>query len=160
MDTTYKEIVARLRINKNLLDDELEQQAQLQHHIATEVDHARDRLEAATNELEEHEAKSFVSVSDRHRETKVNLDYIKNVVRSDATRTDLWLSTNTARASYEQWDSLLQAWKSRGFALKALAELATANYFAVDTTYQENRKIIAENSARPARARRTVNNGV
>lgn len=155
----YHELVAKLPISKHCLDDELEVQASIQFEISEHLSKARQHMDMLENELEGVESKVFIRSSGNTSDTgkKPSIEYVKNTVRSDAERTKKWLDLNAARADFEKWEGLYYAWRSRNDALRALASLATANYFAVDSTYKKNRNAVErhheERTTRPIRRR-------
>lgn len=130
----YREVCARMKINKHALDDELEIQADTLHRISEFMADARDAMERAEDKLDSEEADAFIEVSDMHRARKMNLDYIKNNVRNDPRRKAAWIAHREAALDFEKWENLYYAWKQRSYALTSLAELATASYYAVDST--------------------------
>jgi hypothetical protein len=136
----YTELKERLQIDKHRLDDELEVQAAIQHMISDKLSKVRQHMDLLENDLEKIEARTYVSKSDQLiNGKKPSVEYLKSAVRSDAERTRKWLEYNEARAEHERWEGLYYAWRSRNDALQALAKLAVANYFAVETTYDRNR---------------------
>jgi hypothetical protein len=138
---TYQEVVDMLQINKHALDDELEMQAVVQQRIHDRLQAASNLLEREKDSLERAEADVFIDVTDLHVRSgeKPNLDYLRNSVKIDSYRKAKFDSWNAARGEYEVWQGLYESWKQRGFALKALTDLAVAGYYVTDTAYQKNR---------------------
>ena len=137
----YNEIVAKLRIDKHALDDELEMQSEIQFMISEELIKAREHMLSVENDLEIVESKAFRNASTQMADTgkKPSVDYVKHSVKADPSRNRKVMDVNEARVAFEKWESLYWAWWSRSDALRALASLATANYYSVDTTYADNR---------------------
>ena len=145
----YAELVAKLKINKHCLDDELETQSAIQHLISEKLSQAREHMDTLENDLEKIEASTYVGKSEQLiNGKKPSVEYIKSAVRSDSRRTQKWLDFIEARVEYEKWEGLYYAWRSRNDALQGLAKLAVANYFVVESVH-ENKQ-----SSRPIVRRR------
>jgi len=139
---TLKEIAGRLRIDKMKLDDELETQAQIQYEISEALALANQRHSKLESEMEEHDAKLLLSM--RKGDVKRTVaDLQAEIVTSEEHQSGLD-NVQLAQRDASMWHGMYEAWKQRGFALKALADLSTSNYFAVDTTYKRDREKIAE----------------
>jgi hypothetical protein len=156
----YRELVERLPINKHTLDDELEHQAAIQHMISEKLSKAREHKDLLESELDAMESRLYVSFASGavNSGKKPSIDYIKNQVKVDGDRKQKFVEFNEARAEHERWEGLYYAWRARNDALQALSKLAVANYFAVETTYDRERKVI-ERSRQERPARRRVQNG-
>jgi len=159
---TMNQVIPMLPINKHGLDDELEKQAQTAFNISQNVARSSFELREVDDRLEKYEAELYITLrresSDQSR--KMTVEEIKCAIQEDHRRGELQASASAYRRVHEEWLGLSEAWKQRGFALKSLADLAVANYYEVDTTYENNRKVIAESrqSRQPVRRqRRSVN---
>ena len=150
---TMNQIEPMLHISKNLLDDELEKQSQVMYSISEAVaEHYTDYMRVK-DALEVCEAGLYVDIK---RDTaKITADEVKSTIQIDPERRALFARVCTEQRLHQKWLGLLEAWKQRGFALKSLADLAVANYYTVDTTYADNRKLVGDSIAkRPVMRRR------
>jgi len=131
-----------LRINKHRLDEELEIQAQIQFDISDSLATANARQSALKEELERSDAELLLDL--RKSDVKRTVAELQAEILVDGEHLKRLREFQTAHKNYELWDGLYDSWKQRGFALKSLADLSMSNYFSVDTTYENNRKKIAE----------------
>ena len=151
---TLNQIEAMLKIDKHRLDDELEKQSQILYNITESLAERTYAYNMAKDELEKHEAEMFIRCKDRN--SKSTRDEILAEIALDDDRIELFAKLCVQERLVQKWQGMQDSWKQRGFALKALADLAIANYYSVDTTYENNRKIIADSKqTTPSRRRET-----
>jgi hypothetical protein len=142
MALTLTELKKMLVISKHRLDDELELQAQVQFDISESLGIANAKQSRLENEMEEFDAKLLISLRKGDVKRTVAELQAEIIISGDHQS---WLDDlHIAKHQAAQWHGMYEAWKQRGFALKALADLSMSNYFAVDTTYEKNRGAIAE----------------
>lgn len=139
---TLQDYRSRLRIEKHQLDDELEVQAELLHRISEKVVSAKSRALAAKDELDRLEGEIY---SDAKQDSpKATVPELQGITMRDDRRMDKWRRYQVARESQESWESLHEAWKSRGFALRALVDLRLASYYTSDSSAADGRKALNE----------------
>ena len=148
----YKELVTALTIDKHTLDDELEKQSAVQHMISEKLSRVREHMYMLENELEQHESDTYIRVigGTTSDGKKPSVEYTKSMVKVDSIRKKKWIDLNEARAELERWEGLYYAWRARNDALQALAKLAVANYFAVESVHGDRQ------TRRPIRRRETT----
>jgi hypothetical protein len=138
-----------LRPDKHRIDDGLEEQASL----LDEISDARARANTAANLAKDELARIEAIVGDDLLELhgKLSVDNLKARVIRDSRRRDVFNAYQDAREAAEQWDGLYEAWKSRGFQLRGLADLWMASYFNSDSyTPREHERTARRPSERTA----------
>jgi hypothetical protein len=129
MDIDY--FRARVRVNKNALDDELEQHADGLEKIGRFVASAAREEARLKRELERAEAeqvRDLMSDDPKLSHAKAVGDAkLKRPVR------DAWEDHQAAKQRLLEWEALEKAWYQRGFDLKALAELYGSQYFVINS---------------------------
>ena len=117
-----------LRVNKHRLEDELELQAEILDRIGQQMTVMNSRAIEAADDLKREESRIFVEFKDAG-----NSDKLADVkMRGDAERKAAWIKSQAARSDFEQWQALYDAWKARGYAIKELVSLYSAQYFSKD----------------------------
>lgn len=147
MRITMDLIRKHLCVNKHRLDDELEIQSQMLHDISEELAEANVKMLGLKESLEVLEAE--LQQDYRRGDTKKTVAEVNAEILLDSSRQDCHRKYLEAKKEYERWLGLYEAWKQRGYTMKTLSELYTANYFSVDSTgratdYAANRKVAAE----------------
>lgn len=144
---TYQGLI---RIRKHHLDDELEIQAELLHQISDCTVAAKSRALVAKDELDRIEGNLY---SDAKQDNpKATVPELHGITMRDPSRREAWGKYQAARHEQEAWEGLHEAWKSRGFALRALVDLRLASYYTSDSSsmtskdqaYNEARKALNE----------------
>lgn len=120
-----------LRVNKHRLDDELELQAEIQDVISEFTSLLNGRQQEAKDSLSRLEARMFV---DRKAE-KMSSELANAEISITPARVTAWQAYQIARREHEEWQGLLNAWVSRGYQLKVLADLFIAQYFVINTVH-------------------------
>lgn len=123
---TIDEARSLLPFTRATLDLELERQSTVQEQIGRELAKASRTLAQRKDDMEHAEYEQMRAAS-RSSEQRVTVEVKKGLARSSTS----WMA---ARALYQQaqqevdeWQTMLDAWVSRGFHVKALAELLTNN---------------------------------
>lgn len=124
-------IRARLRIAKHSLDDELEMQAELLHQISEAVVRAKSKAIALKDDLDRLEGDIYSDAKQHY--PKATVPELQGITLRDPERIDAFRLYHAARDEQESWEGLHEAWKSRGFALRALVDLRLANYYTSDS---------------------------
>lgn len=157
---TYQKMLA---IQKHRLDDELEMQGEILHRISEQVVKAKSRALAAKDELDRIEGKIYSE--SKEDSPKATVPELQGLTLRDPERITVWNKYQLARHEQEDWEGLHEAWRSRGFALRALVDLRLANYYTSDSGGGEDytssrealnaaRKTAAEHKQEPAAPRR------
>lgn len=149
----------RLPVDKNNLDEELQEQSAVQEMIgrkvaelATACNLAKDRLATTaarlTNDLGQHEGR------------RLTKDQIDAQVQRHPERCRCWDAFQRSRQELEEWQALLDAWKGRSFLMTNLTHLYGADYFAVNSTVAKKERpdeyTSLRSTAAAARTRRTL----
>lgn len=122
---------SKLVIEKHRLDDELEIQAELLQHISERVVKAKSRTLEAKDVMELEEAKLYAEGKEDY--PKATVSDLQSIVSRHSDRKAAWIKYQVARHDQELWEGLHEAWKARGFALRALVDLRLANYYTSDS---------------------------
>jgi hypothetical protein len=126
-----KDYRGMLMISKHRLDDELEIQAEIQDRIATQKALANTKQLEAKDLLMRKEGRLAEDLRDD--EPKLTVGAINAKVARDPERMKAWDHYQAMRAEHEAWEGLHEAWKSRGYNLKAMADLWQAGYWTSDS---------------------------
>lgn len=127
-----KAIEKRLPIDKHHLDEELEIQAQLQYFISSKAAELSEELSSAKESLKLVEAglvKEFAQ-----RDTKMTVKQLDSAVQLSEAFLVASEEVRDIQKELDKAHGLLDAWRQKGFALKALADLSMTNYYAIDST--------------------------
>lgn len=135
-----REIERRLVIDKHQLDDELMVQAQIQYAIVEKVSALTEDYSKSRELLKiiESEIVQDLTAGD----SKHTVKQLDALIQSSAEYQDAAQGLREAQKDLDKAQGLLDAWKQRGFALKALADLSLSNYYAMDST--SSRKVLSE----------------
>lgn len=120
-----------IRIRKHHLDDELEMQAELLHKISDCTVRAKSDAMAAKDELDRIEGSIYSDAKQEH--PKATVPELQGITMRNPARRESWKKYQQARQDQEEWEGLHEAWKSRGFALRALVDLRLASYYTSDS---------------------------
>ena len=128
---------SRLRVNKHLLDDELEVQSQYQEEISRELAAANTRMLRAKDLL----ARTEATVISELKEGKMSDTHAAGMAKKDQRRREDFDRFQECREEHEQWLGLYDAWQRRGYSLKTLADLFNAQYFSVTSAGSSTREV-------------------
>jgi hypothetical protein len=121
-----------LRVNKHRLDDELEIQAETQERISSHLARLNSRQLELKKSLDATEALVISRLKDN--DAKMSNPVAEKEARRDREYVAAWQAWSVARQEHEEWLGLYEAWKSRGYQLKTLADLHGDSYFTIDST--------------------------
>lgn len=121
-----------LPVMKHRLDDELELHAQVYEIIASRVVLLNSQMLEAKNALNQREGRIAETIRDEHE--KLTKDAVESKVLSHRDRIEAWDRYQEARSEHEMWSGLLDAWRQKGYSIKTLAELYTADYYSLMTS--------------------------
>lgn len=127
-----KEIERRLFVDKHHLDDELEIQAQMQYLISSKVADLAEELSSAKESLRIAEANLIKEHS--IKDAKKTVKQLDSAVQLSDVYQAASEEVRDIQKELDKAHGLLDAWKQKGFALKALADLSMTNYYAIDST--------------------------
>ena len=136
--TTLAQYKAMLYINRHRLDDELEIQADIMDRISTQVVILNSKMIEAKDDLAQTEGRLAEDV--REDEPKLTVGMIEAKVKRDPTRLRAWQKYQAARADHEAWTGLLDAWRQKGYSIRTLADLYSAQYFTMSSTQLSDRQ--------------------
>ncbi len=119
-----------LRINKHRLDEELEIQAETQERISSQTARLNSRQLELKKTLDQEAARIVAELKEAGKISDTAADKEARRNRDYVTAWQAWL---VARQEHEEWLGLYEAWKSRGYQLKTLADLHGDQYFAIDS---------------------------
>jgi len=116
-----------LRISKHTLDDDLEVQPVVMERIGDMLVGLNTEVLERADALKRVESRVFADAKANGESDKL----ADMTARRSAERTEAWNRLQDARTEHERWQALQDAWKSRGYAIKELVSLHSANYFVV-----------------------------
>lgn len=151
MSFTLEQIKGMLQINKHRLDDELEQQAQITYEISDKVSLASKEVAELKESMEA--TRAAISIELRTVYEKATISEVDSKIAVNSNYRGAFIDWQDAKREHEQWAGLLEAWRAKGFALKTLADLHMANYYAVNSggkerEYSSNREVHAQTRVR------------
>ena len=120
-----------LPVLKHRLDDELEIMPQVMDELARQVTLLNSRMIEAKDQLARIEGRIAEEV--REDEPKLTVSGIDARVKRDPERIKAWQEYQRTRSEHEEWSGLLDAWKHKGYSIKTLADLYSAQYFSLDS---------------------------
>lgn len=129
---TYEQYRAMLKVSKHHLDDELEIHAEVMEQLTTEVALRNTLMIRAKDDLAREEGKLAEDI--KEDEPKLSIGAIDAKVKRDPYRVKSWTHYQNAREGHEKWVGLLEAWRQKGFTMKNLSDLYSAQYFALNST--------------------------
>lgn len=143
-----------LRINKHDLDTELIRHAETQEHIGRELAWRERQLSEFKDIMESIEHDKVNAAKDSA--VKVTVEQAKG----EARKHPAW---RAARGNYQglqqdvaEWQQLIDAWRTRGFNLKTLADLYTSKYYERDSVSSRDEQRAAVRQASNALPRRRM----
>lgn len=125
----YDRYRAMLPVMKHRLDDELEVHPQIYEILSSRVVLLNSRMLDAKHTLAVREGRLAESMRDEH--TKMTKAEVENKVQSHPDYKAAWERYQAARSEHERWSGLLDAWRQKGYAIKTLAELYSADYYSL-----------------------------
>lgn len=126
---TYRKM---LPVMKHRLDDELEVHPQVYEIISSRVVILNSRMLEAKQRLALREGRLGESIrSDFEKLTKAE---VESKVQSHPDYREAWDQYQAARSEHERWSGLLDAWRQKGYSIKTLAELYSADYYSLTAT--------------------------
>jgi hypothetical protein len=132
---TYKTMLA---IQKHRLDDELEMHPSIMQSIAEQLAERSAKALFIKDELAQLESEIIEDI--RNVYEKVVVSEIDGRVKRNPKRIELFKRYQVAKVEHDKWSGLFDAWKAKGFALKTMADLFTAQYFTLATHQVRQRK--------------------
>ena len=134
---TYEQFRAMLPVNKHRLDDELEIQAQFMEQISSETIRQNARMLEVKSNLEKLDGR--LAAEFRDDEPKATVGAIEAMVKRDAGRVKQWEIYLAALSEHLKWQGLLDAWRQKGYSIKTLADLYSAQYFQLSSHQAQQR---------------------
>lgn len=131
-ETTLEELEAGLRIDKNALDDALEQYPDLFYRVSKQLTHAisiRDAIKQEVSEIEA-EVDADVRADAAEKKDKVTEPEVKMMTRLDPKLIKANRDLRNATTRVNELSALKEAFQQRSYAVKDLVSLYVANYFS------------------------------
>ncbi len=148
---TINDFRKMLRINKHRLDDELELQAELMYWISEHLVKITSQTAHLKNELEKLDAVIISELKESGQKGAANL--LAGKAKEDPERESTWMRYQVSLADQMKWEYMLEAWRSRGFALTGLGNLYSANYFSPTSVGSTSTKESSQESYEQLRER-------
>lgn len=130
MSESIETFRAMLRVSKHQLDDHLEVQAEVLDRIGQRCAALKRRVSEAHEYMRQHEA-HVMSARKAAGDAAV---LAEKTARADPERARRYTLELDAAQELAEWESLYEAWKSRGFSMKELTQLHTDQYFTHSAT--------------------------
>lgn len=137
-ELTLDQLRLMLPCNKNRLDDELELQPDMMMRIATRLTTMMSRMMEAKDELARVEGRLTEDL--KEDDPKLTVAGLEARVKRHGDRTKAWTRFQEARHDLELWQGMLESWRQKGYSLKTLSELYSAQYFSVNSTMDPKRR--------------------
>ncbi len=125
------ELRRRRLIDKNKLDEEIEQQSQLYGEAAEAAAMAKSHIEALEEEIKTHEAALDMSIREdaESSEEKITEAAIKAQIAGDRERAELVQQLLKAKDAQRRLDALATSLKNRSYGLRDCVDLFLADYY-------------------------------
>ncbi|AFV81305.1 hypothetical protein F862_gp073 [Vibrio phage vB_VpaS_MAR10] len=127
-ETAIRSFKGRLRIDKNDLDNELVEQSHLFFEVSERLTWAkaeRDEIKRECDELAGEIKAEIFADNPKMADTKATA-----LVKKDADFIERYREKTEADRIVGAWEALVEAFKSRGYMLRQLADLYVANYYS------------------------------
>lgn len=141
-----------LRINKHRLDDELEVQAEVMGRISDKIASLAAKAAETSDALKTAEARIYRQLKDD--DDKLTDKAADSAVRRHQDRARAFERVTLAHQELAQWQGLYDAWKARGFDVRKLCDLYSAQYYTKDSYTPRNRDHNPRNEQSALRERR------
>lgn len=151
-DNALRQFKSKLRIDKNNLDGELVIQSQTFYEISERLTWAkaeRDEIKRECDELAA-ELKSVIF----QENPKLAATKADSLVKKDEDFIELYKERKEADRIVGMWEALVEAFKSRGYMLRQLADLYVANYYSPTSAGESRQEKRAKSAERTERSRR------
>ena len=134
-----REFRGRLKFSMHRVGEELEIQAEVLDEIGRELSRAEGRHALAADKLKRAESTAFAQAKmDGSSDKLAELS-----MRNDPYRIEVFDTVQKARQEVDDWRSLQEAWKERGFSLKGTVALYSAKYFDSQVTGPGNERPVS-----------------
>lgn len=137
---------AMLPVHKHRLDDELEVHADTMDRISQQVWAMNRREVEAKDALAKIEARRGADLRNA-AEKGTTVGEIAGLVLRDPERIRAFNAHLNAMEEHAHWKSLLDAWRTKGFNIKTLADLHSANYYSPTSTIASSDQVTTSQQA-------------
>lgn len=126
------ELRKRRRIDRNSLDDELEQQAELYGEAAEAAAVAKSVVEGLEEQVKNHESEvdKYIRQQAQENEERITENEIKALVAGDADRQSLVEKLLSAKDAQRRLEALSSSLKQRSYLIRDLVDLYLNGYYA------------------------------
>ena len=118
----------RLQIDRNDLDGELVIQAQVMFEVSEALTWAKAERDAIKQEMDEEAG--IIKAQLFQEEPKLAGTKADALVKKDEGYMEIRKEKSEKDRIVGQWEAMVEAWKSRGYMLRQLADLYVANYYS------------------------------
>ncbi len=132
VDISIREARTWLRIDRNNLDDEVEQQSVLHEQLAEAAALARSQMDAAKARVDDVEAEIAVEIfntAEKEDEKPPVVAQMKAMVQSDKGRKKAYAEYLDLKYLTEQWDQVRESFRTRRYMLQELAQMWRDGYY-------------------------------
>lgn len=161
MSVDYKSLKNGLHIDKNSLDEELIQHAELYYNVASEAIHACDHRDQMKLELEQVKAEANLKLREDYNKKK--LKFTEGLILAEALTDPLVQEVSQdyldAKEKADQFNALRDAFSQRSYMLRELVQLYVSQYYAADSVVTENstaKEVIQKEVRKKQVAKRTA----
>lgn len=133
MRLTLTELRERLPIDKHDLDNELMRQSAVQEEVARNLAAAVRLLAKAKDDMEEAEFEQMTRAA-RDSADKLTVEAKKGRARMSAQWKNCRTAYQAAQQEVDEWQAALDAWVSRGYDLRKLADVVQLVQYQGDST--------------------------
>ena len=151
---TYEQYRAMLPVHKHRLDDELEVQAQIMEQIISETVRQNARMLESKLNLEKVEGRLLAEF--KEDDPKMTVQQLDAKVKRDADRNRAWEIYLANISEHGKWQGLQDSWRQKGFSIKTLADLYSAQYFQLSSHQVHQRTERGNDPERQDRVRAAI----
>lgn len=136
----YDQLTEALKFNKHDLDTAIIQHSELFHRASETVAYWQSVRDEAKKKMEESYAKNSLSIRDETNKDgrKITEDAVKQLTLLDEDYQAVINFYLKAKYEADRWSALKDAFSSRGYMIKEIAELWKASYFNTDHVLENN----------------------
>lgn len=139
-DSQYEQLKEQLAFSEHALDEAVLHHSQLYFTVCEEYTIACSIRDDAKKNMEESYAQNSLRIRDQALEEnkKLTEDLVKQLTSLDRDYKEACKKYLSAKLEADLWGSLKEAYNTRGYMIREMAELWRASYFATSSINQPN----------------------
>lgn len=124
------ELRRRLRIDKNALDDEVEQQPEIYGDVGDAAAMAKSQVESLEEQLKELESELDGRIRSDHSDERITENEIKALIAADPRRKEMVIDILNAKHLQRKLEALTTSFRHRSYALRDMVDLYLSSYYS------------------------------